>query len=98
VSRANRTTTAVIDRPESGMPHGPVKSVPRPAILGSVKNLHPVYFAMVMATGIVAIASQLTGLRPLAVGLSWLNIGVFVVLWTFTLARAILFPEISSVT
>lgn len=48
---------------------------------------------MVMATGIVAIASQLTGLRSLAVGLSWLNIGVFVVLWTLTLARAILFPQ-----
>jgi tellurite resistance protein TehA-like permease len=41
----------------------------------------------------VAIASQLTGLRALAVGLSCLNIGVFIVLWTLTLARAILFPR-----
>src|SRR5215831_2317742 len=88
-----RTTTAVIDRSVDGVPHGPVKRLPRGAILDAVKNLHPAYFAMVMATGIVAIASQLTGLRSLAVGLSWLNISVFVVLWTLTLARAILFPQ-----
>ena len=88
-----RTTTAVIDRPERCAPHGPVKRKAHAAILDAVKNLHPAYFAMVMATGIVAIASQLTGLRSLAVGLSWLNIGVFVVLWTLTLARAILFPR-----
>src|SRR5581483_5828025 len=87
------STTGVIDRPEGGVPHGPVKSLPRAAFLDAVKNLHPAYFAMVMATGIVAIASQLTGLRPLAVGLAWLNIGVFIVLWTLTLARAILFPQ-----
>ena len=88
-----RTTTAVIDRSVDGMSHRPVKRLPQGAILDAVKNLHPAYFAMVMATGIVAIASQLTGLRALAVGLSWLNIGVFVVLWTLTLARAILFPQ-----
>jgi len=86
-------TTVVIDRPVDGVPHEPVKRMLREAILDAVKNLHPAYFAMVMATGIVAIASQLTGLRSLAVGLSWLNIGVFVVLWTLTLARAILFPR-----
>jgi tellurite resistance protein TehA-like permease len=88
-----RTTTAVIDRPERRMPHEPVKRVEQAPIFDAVKNLHPAYFAMVMATGIVAIASQLTGLRSLAIGLSWLNIGVFVVLWTLTLARAILFPQ-----
>jgi len=88
-----RTTTAVIDRSVDGVSYGPVKKLPRGAILDAVKNLHPAYFAMVMATGIVAIASQLTGLRSLAVVLSWLNIGVFVVLWTLTLARAILFPQ-----
>jgi len=87
-----RATMALIDGPEGGVPHGPIKRLPRTAILDAVKNLHPAYFAMVMATGIVAIASQLTGLRSLAVGLSWLNIAVFVVLWTLTLARALLFP------
>ena len=88
-----RSTTAAIDRPEGGVSRGRVKTLPRETILAAVKNLHPAYFAMVMATGIVAIASQLTGLRSLAVGLSWLNIGVFIVLWTLTLARAILFPR-----
>ena len=88
-----RSTTAAIDRPEGGVPRGPVKSLRRETIVDAVKNLHPAYFAMVMATGIVAIASQLTGLRTLAVGLSWLNIGVFIVLWTLTLARVILFPR-----
>ena len=88
-----RATTAVIDRPEGGVSHEPAKRIPRGTILDAVRNLHPAYFAMVMATGVVAIASQLTGLRSLAVGLSWVNIGVFVVLWTLTLARAILFPQ-----
>lgn len=88
-----RSTTAAIDRPGGGVPRGPAKSPLREIVVDAVKNLHPAYFAMVMATGIVAIASQLTGLRSLAVGLSWLNIGVFVVLWTLTLARAILFPR-----
>jgi tellurite resistance protein TehA-like permease len=88
-----RSTTVVIDQPVSGVPPGPVETLPRAAILDAAKNLHPAYFAMVMATGIVAIASQLTGLRSLAVGLAGLNIGVFVVLWALTLARAILFPQ-----
>src|SRR5215472_19051311 len=88
-----RSKTVAMTQPENGVPHGIVKRLARGAILDAVKNLHPAYFAMVMATGIVAIASQLTGLRSLAIGLSWLNIGVFIVLWTLTLARAILFPQ-----
>lgn len=87
------STAAALDRPGGGVPRGPAKSPLRETVVDAVKNLHPAYFAMVMATGIVAIASQLTGLRSLAVGLSWLNIGVFIVLWTLTLARAILFPR-----
>lgn len=88
-----RSMVAALDRPDVGVPRGPAKSPLRETVVDAVKNLHPAYFAMVMATGIVAIASQLTGLRSLAVGLSWLNICVFVVLWTLTLARAILFPR-----
>lgn len=59
----------------------------------ATKHLHPAYFAMVMATGIVAIGCELTGLRPLAIGLSWLNVAIFVVLWILTLARAVVFPQ-----
>lgn len=88
-----RSSTAATHRAETAAFRVPVPGLQRSAILDAIKNLHPAYFAMVMATGIVAIAAQLTGFRPLAVGLSWLNIGVFVVLWTLTLARAILFPH-----
>jgi tellurite resistance protein TehA-like permease len=92
-SDPGRSAAAVIEPHESGVSGQPVQSLRRATLADAVKNLHPAYFAMVMATGIVAIASQLTGLRGFAVGLAWLNIGVFVVLWTLTLARAILFPR-----
>ena len=52
-----------------------------------VRDLHPAYFAMVMATGIVAISCHLLGLSWLAVGLTWLAIAVFLVLWLMTLSR-----------
>lgn len=70
----------------------PPKSL-RTRLSTPVQHLHPAYFAMVMATGIVAIGCELTGLRPLAIGLSWLNVAIFVVLWALTLARAFLFPQ-----
>ena len=40
-----------------------------------IAELSPAYFAMVMATGIVSIASDLTGLEYLARPLLWLNVG-----------------------
>jgi tellurite resistance protein TehA-like permease len=52
-----------------------------------IAGLHPAYFAMVMATGIVSIATELLGMRPVAVGLFWLNLLFFAVLWTLTLVR-----------
>ena len=66
---------------------------PKAFSVHAVQHLHPAYFAMVMATGIVAIACQLTGLHPLAVGLSWVNVAVFIVLWALTLARVVVFPR-----
>jgi tellurite resistance protein TehA-like permease len=57
-----------------------------------VQRLHSAYFAMVMATGIVAIACHLTGFGRLAIGLSWLNVIFFIALWALTLARVFLFP------
>jgi tellurite resistance protein TehA-like permease len=56
-----------------------------------VRGLHPAYFAMVMATGIMAISCQLLGMPWLALGLAWLNVVVFLVLWLMTLARIILY-------
>lgn len=50
-------------------------------------ELHPAYFALVMATGIVSIACHLLGMDFLAFPLFYLNQFFYVVLWLFTLAR-----------
>ncbi len=50
-------------------------------------GMHPAYFALVMATGIVSIACRLTGLEPIAVALLWLNVVFYVALWALTFAR-----------
>lgn len=55
--------------------------------------MHPAYFALVMATGIMAIASSLHGLRALAVLLSWINIVAFTSLCILFLARAVCYPS-----
>ena len=90
---AVQNATTATHRPETGQPHIWSDSLRWKALLAAIKHLHPAYFAMVMATGIVAIAAQLTGLRLFAVGLAWLNIGIFAALWVLTLARAILFSR-----
>ena len=56
-------------------------------IKASVRDLHPAYFAMVMATGIVSIAAHLLHMTLLATSLAWLNLAAFAVLWLLTLAR-----------
>ncbi len=55
----------------------------------SVEQLHPAYFAMVMATGIVGIAADLMEMSAIAVALTWLNLLLFIALWFLTLARLI---------
>ena len=50
-------------------------------------ELHPAYFALVMATGIVSIACQLLGMDVLAFPLFYLNQFFYAALWLFTLAR-----------
>lgn len=54
-------------------------------------SLNPSYFALVMATGIVSLACSLLGMPWVAVGLMWLNLLLFVILWTLTAARLVLF-------
>lgn len=68
------------DMPQKGPLRGSV------AVSG-IAGLHPAYFAMVMATGIVSIACQLLGMRLIALGLFWLNLVFFVTLWVLTLVR-----------
>jgi tellurite resistance protein TehA-like permease len=65
---------------------------PAPAPSG-LATMHPAYFAMVMATGIVSIAAQLLDWRPVAATLFWLNILFYVALCVLTLARLLRYPD-----
>jgi tellurite resistance protein TehA-like permease len=58
-----------------------------------LSDMHPSYFAMSMATGIVAIAGHLLGLKELAITLTWINIITFPILWILLIARIILYPK-----
>lgn len=51
------------------------------SIKSAIENLHPAYFAMVMATGIVSIASDLLEMTVIGVALCWLNLIFFAILW-----------------
>src|SRR5262249_21994624 len=55
--------------------------------------LHPAYFALVMATGIISISCHLLQIPLIDRVLLWLNCAFFVALWTLTLLRVALFPE-----
>jgi tellurite resistance protein TehA-like permease len=57
-----------------------------------MERLHPAYFALVMATGIVAIACHLLGLERIAQGLLPVNVAGYVALAVLNLARAVWYP------
>lgn len=59
----------------------------------SVKGLPPAYFALVMATGIMAIACELKGWDTLAWGLLVISSVCYPVLWALTFWRAVRFPR-----
>ena len=52
-----------------------------------IRDLFPGYFALVMATGIVSIASNLLGMKMIAGVLFQINKVAYVILWIFTIAR-----------
>jgi tellurite resistance protein TehA-like permease len=57
---------------------------------GGLADLHPAYFALVMATGIVSIASELVlGAHALARALFAANLVFYAVLWVLTIARVV---------
>ena len=58
-----------------------------------VRTLSPAYFAMVMATGIVAIAAHLTGMFLVGRVLAVISLIAYVVLVAMTLTRIALFPR-----
>jgi len=62
-------------------------AAPRPPE-GGLAGLHPAYFGLVMATGIVSIASRLVGIPFVPKALFALNLAFYPTLWGLTLARA----------
>jgi tellurite resistance protein TehA-like permease len=58
-------------------------------------ELHPAYFALVMATGIVSIAAKLENMQEIAWSLFVANAGFYAVLWLLTLIR--IFRNVSGV-
>jgi tellurite resistance protein TehA-like permease len=72
-----------------------VTSVPSTSLPGAsgVATMHPAYFAMVMATGIVSIASHLLGLILAGRVLFWMNIAFYGVLWSLTILRCARYPQ-----
>jgi tellurite resistance protein TehA-like permease len=62
-------------------------------MMNGVATLHPAYFALVMATGIVSIACHLIGYTLLARVLLPLNTAFFAALWVLTGLRVARFPE-----
>jgi tellurite resistance protein TehA-like permease len=63
-----------------------------PAAPFGLKQMHPSYFAMAMATGIVSIACHLMGLPLVARGLFWLNVVIYATLWALTALRVAPYP------
>ncbi len=57
-----------------------------------VRDLNPAYFAMIMSTGIVSIASHLLGFPFIALPLLWLNIALYGGLSVLTLLRLVFYP------
>jgi len=55
--------------------------------------MHPAYFALVMATGIVSIACHLVGPRLLAPPLLWINVVFYAALWVLTFVRIARFRD-----
>lgn len=58
-----------------------------------LRTLHPAYFALVMATGIVSIAAQLLRIPVVPQLLLGINVIAFVTLWTLFIARVVRYPK-----
>src|SRR5208283_6122262 len=65
---------------------------PGQLVLNAAAGLAPAYFAMVMATGIVAIAAHLEEVPAVPTPLARLNWFAFAILWFLTLVRLLRFP------
>ncbi|HVR44922.1 MAG TPA: C4-dicarboxylate ABC transporter, partial [Thermoanaerobaculia bacterium] len=56
-------------------------------LAGGIRTLHPAYFALVMATGIVSIAAALLRVPFVPRALLAVNVVAFAVLWALTAVR-----------
>src|SRR5215216_5393934 len=67
------------------------------ALSRAAANLFPGYFALVMATGIISIATFLLGIKPLAWALLVVNLDAYPVLWLLLLIRLTrFFPRVKA--
>ncbi len=64
------------------------------AIKDSIKTLHPAYFAMVMSTGIISIASKLLGFSGIATALFYINIIAYAIILPFQIIRTGMFWDL----
>ncbi|GAX62654.1 tellurite resistance protein and related permease [Candidatus Scalindua japonica] len=60
-------------------------------ISNTIKGLHPAYFAMVMSTGIISIASKLLGFTDIAYALFYINIVAYAIILPIQILRAFMF-------
>jgi tellurite resistance protein TehA-like permease len=66
-------------------------------IAGAAANLFPGYFALVMATGIISIATHLLDMRLLAWAMLAINLVAYVTLWLLLLIRLVrFFPRVKA--
>lgn len=75
---------------DDAAPAGPIRLLAATVVEGAA-SLFPGYFALVMATGVVSIACQFMGLRPVAVTLVAVNWLAYATLWALTSLRALRF-------
>ncbi len=67
--------------------------LPKDERRSAIANFPPGYFALVMATGIVSIASHRLGIWFIAIPFLWLNVVFYIILWAITITRIIFFPR-----
>ncbi len=60
-------------------------------ITNTIKELHPAYFAMVMSTGIISVASNLLGFAGIACVLFYINIIAYAILLVILILRAFIY-------
>jgi tellurite resistance protein TehA-like permease len=58
-----------------------------------IRTLHPAYFALVMATGIVSIAVQLLHVPFVPLALLAINVVAYAALWVLTIVRIARYPK-----